>query len=361
MTAMGATRPAILAVSPGDPAGIGPELALMALARTDPAEAMLRVRAGRKLLERVSRASGIPFPGVLCISPGEEPPERCGGHVLVDDQFEGECEPGRVSACCGAYAARQVRTAAQDVLAGRADALVTMPLCKESARLGGCPFPGHTELLASVCGAKSPPVMAFHSGAVAAGGRCGGLALALATIHEPLARVPSLLDAGGILHVLRTVHSSFGAMCGGSPRIGVLGLNPHAGENGLIGREEIETIRPAVARAREEGIDAHGPLVPDAAFSFLAAAIRDPSAAPPFDAYVAMYHDQGLIPFKLAAFGSAVNVTLGLPIVRTSPGHGTAFDIAWRGKAGFGATGAAIRLAAKMAALRRQSISMQSP
>ena len=337
---------AVLAVSPGDPAGIGPELVLRALALADGSRIALRVRSSVALLERVARTSGIPFPDVLCVSPEEAGAAPRDRHVVVDDPFAGAAsiEPGRVSAECGTWAVRQVELAARDVLAGRAHALVTMPICKEAAKLAGCPFPGHTELLAHVARLESRPVMAFHSAAVARGGSRHGLFVALATIHEPLSAVPRLVTAERVFETATVAGRAFGAMFGERPRIGVLGLNPHAGENGAFGSEEREAIAPAIAAARAAGADIEGPLVPDAAFTFLG---KNPAlAVPPFDVYVAMYHDQALIPFKLVAFDSGVNVTLGLPFVRTSPDHGTAFDIAWRGAANPSSALAAVELAA---------------
>ena len=344
-------NPPVLAVTPGDPAGIGPELALRALARIPPATARLRVYASRGLLRRTAETSGIEFPDVpFCNEPDD--PSVAGSHAVVDIPFNAEraFRFGAVDAACGAYAVECIEAAAAAVASGRADAVVTMPISKESARLAGCRFPGHTEMLAAIAGVSVPPVMAFYSSSVAAGGPGGGLFVALATIHEPLSRVPSLVTPETVLHAVRTAGESFRRMTGAEPKIGVLGLNPHSGENGLIGTDEKTSIIPAIEAARKLGFDAAGPLVPDAAFSFLGKSILSGgSDAPPFDVYVAMYHDQALCPFKAVAFDSGVNVTLGLPFVRTSPDHGTAFQIAGRGIASTGSAEAAILLAARMA------------
>jgi 4-hydroxythreonine-4-phosphate dehydrogenase len=173
------------------------------------------------------------------------------------------------------------------------------------------------------------------------------LIVSLATIHHPLSEISGLLSRERILAAIRLTAAALRASGVARPRIGVLALNPHGGEQGLFGHEEASLILPAIRAAQAEGVDAAGPLVPDTAFLWLT-----PSSAPmppPYDAYVAMYHDQGLIPFKMAAFDQGVNVTLGLPIIRTSPDHGTAFDLAWQGRASAGSFLAAIRCALRLA------------
>jgi 4-hydroxythreonine-4-phosphate dehydrogenase len=206
-----------------------------------------------------------------------------------------------------------VLRAAQDALAGRVCGLVTAPLNKESLRAAGHPWPGHTEMLAEVAG--TPDVAMMFVG--------GALRVALVTIHRSLRSVPDAVTLPEVARVVRLVHRElprFGAV---RRRIGLCGLNPHAGENGLFGREEIDVLIPAVEGLRAEGLDVHGPYPADSLF------VR--AARGEFDAVVAGYHDQGLIPVKLLAFGHAVNVTLGLPFVRTSVDHGTGFDIASQG------------------------------
>ena len=229
--------------------------------------------------------------------------------------------------------------AVRDIQAGMADALVTAPVNKEALHLAGVNFPGHTELLAHLT-ATPAPCMAFYS---------PGLVVSLATIHEALADVPRLLSIPSLLRVIRLTHTAGRGFGVDAPRIGVLALNPHAGEHGLFGDEEAKIIIPAIKQAKAEGIAASGPLVPDTAFTWLG---KRP-ATPPFDAYVAMYHDQGLIPFKMVAFDTGVNVTLGLPVIRTSPDHGTAFDLAWQGKASPASLFSAITLAARMARTKK--------
>jgi len=321
-----------LAVTCGDAAGIGPELVARALAV--PPEtwgARLAVRGGAGLLRRVARRAHLPQPGAAVVAPGEAWPET--GHVIVasgDDAPLDSITPGSVQAVCGARAYAWVCAAARDVMEGRAHALVTAPVNKLAMRLAGVEFPGHTELLARLAGVPESEVrMMFWS---------ERLRVVLETIHVPLAEVPRMLSRA---RLARTIHKAAAAA---GPRVGVLALNPHAGESGLFGREEAEVLEPAIADARAGGLDVSGPLVPDTAFRWLGE-----GGAPPFDAWVAMYHDQGLIPFKMAAFHEGVNVTLGLPFTRTSPDHGTAFDLAWQGRANPGSFFAAIRLAVSMA------------
>jgi len=319
-----------LAVTCGDAAGIGPELAVRAMGV--PPEtwgARLAVYGGAGLLRRVAGFAGLAWPdGVAVVAPGEAWPEN--GHVVVsgdDDAAVESATPGRVQAVCGERALAWVRAAVRDVLSGRARALVTAPVNKLSMRMAGAEFPGHTELLAHLTGVPWGDVrMMFWS---------ERLRVVLETIHVPLAEAPRMLDRA---HLARTIRMAAAAA---GPRVGVLALNPHAGEGGMFGREELEILEPAIAEARAGGLDVSGPLVPDTAFCWLGQ-----GGDSPHDVWVAMHHDQGLIPFKMAAFHEGVNVTLGLPFIRTSPDHGTAFDLAWQGRANPGSFFAAIRLAA---------------
>jgi len=319
-----------LAVTCGDAAGIGPELVLRALA-VPPNEwgARLAVHGGAEVLRRVARHAGLPQPAAVVVAPGETWPET--GHVIVasgDDLPLELIKPGCVQAVCGERAHAWVCNAARDVMAGRAQALVTAPVNKLAMRMAGVEFPGHTELLASLAGVAEEEVrMMFWS---------ERLRVVLETIHVPLAEVPRRLTRARLAQTIRMAAAAAG------PRVGVLALNPHAGEGGLFGREEAEVLAPAIADARAEGLDVSGPLVPDTAFCWLGS-----GGVSPCDAWVAMYHDQGLIPFKMAAFHEGVNVTLGLPFLRTSPDHGTAFDVAWQGRANPGSFFKAVGLAVK--------------
>jgi 4-hydroxythreonine-4-phosphate dehydrogenase len=245
--------------------------------------------------------------------------------------------PGRVSAASGEAAARAVLLAAREALAGGVAGLVTAPLNKEALRAAGHPWPGHTEMLAEAAG--TPDVAMMFVG--------GPLRVALLTIHRALHSVPAAITGESVRRIVRLVHRELPRFGTGRRRLAVCGVNPHAGEGGLFGREEIEVLAPAVEALRTEGIDVRGPLPADALF---------PAAARgEWDAIVAAYHDQGLVPVKLAAPGRAVNVTLGLPFVRTSVDHGTAFDIVERGTAEAGSLIEAMRLAAALAAPRAPS------
>ncbi len=333
---MSTVRPR-LALTLGDCAGVGPELVLRALASDDlAARVQLCVYGNRTLLERVASRVGFALPDrVTVLSPERLSEAPRASHILLDFPFEAASTlaPGCVQAACGAMAYAWIRAAVSDLQAGRADGLVTAPINKEALHLAGVPYPGHTEMLADLTSAPAP-CMAFYA---------PGLFISLATIHEALADVPRLLSVPNLARTIWLTHDACRDFGVSAPRVGVLALNPHAGEHGLFGNEEAETIVPAIERARTEGLRVSGPLVPDTAFTWL---LKKP-AEPPFDAYVALYHDQGLIPFKMVAFDTGVNVTLGLPIIRTSPDHGTAFDLAWRGSASPSSLFCAIDLAAR--------------
>jgi 4-hydroxythreonine-4-phosphate dehydrogenase len=239
--------------------------------------------------------------------------------------------PGVLSADAGRAAYDLLVRAAADAQRGAVDAVATAPINKEAFRLAGLPWSGHTDLLAHLTGASHVAMM-FHSDA---------LRVVLATVHIALAEVPRALTQESLESTIALTARELPRFDVPAPRIGVAGLNPHAGEHGLFGGEEDRVIRPAVVACRARGIDVSGPFPGDTIF---VRAIRGD-----FDVVVACYHDQGLIPVKLVAFGQAVNVTLGLPIVRTSVDHGTAFDIAGRGVADPGSMIAAVRLAARLA------------
>ncbi len=219
---------------------------------------------------------------------------------------------------------------------GIADAMVTAPIAKESWKLAGFNYPGHTELLADRTGAKNVSMMFVG----------GPIKVILASVHVPLNSLWGRLNIGAVFHPIEQVHKTLVEWFDiPKPRIAVAGLNPHASENGQFGDEEERIISPAIFMARENGVDATGPYSPDTVFL----SARDGK----FDAVVAMYHDQGLIPVKLLAFDRAVNLTVGLPIIRTSPDHGTAFDIVGRNRANPGSMRAAIELAIDLAHRRR--------
>lgn len=329
-----------LAVTTGDCAGIGPELVLRALNSKQVAErASLTIHGNLNILKRVSRQSGISFdPKIQIINTLDDPRVDTQKNVIINTE-SAELEkirPSRSQKICGTMAARWIEMAVADTLADRSDAVVTAPINKNSFSMAGVKFPGHTEMLASLCDSTTP-CMAFYT---------PGFIVSLVTIHTAISNVPAMLKIDHLLNICRLTHQLCLRQGVEKPNIGMLALNPHAGENGLFGTEEKNILTPAIAAARDQGLNIEGPLVPDTAFTWL----YPPRQPAPFDAYVAMYHDQALIPFKMAAFDTGVNITLGLPIIRTSPDHGTAFDLAWRGKASPNSFFAAIRLAAKMAA-----------
>jgi len=243
---------------------------------------------------------------------------------------------GRIDAEAGRASVQWVKTAAALAMAGELDGIVTAPINKQALAAAGLTYEGHTEILGEVTGAE--PVMRLAG---------GGLRVALVTRHVALADVPGMLSEEEIVRTARVVDEALKRYFGiAGPRIAVLALNPHASDGGRFGDEEDRIIAPAVAELREVGVAADGPLVPDVAFWHALSGSHD--------AVVAMYHDQGLIPLKTLAFDSGVNVTLGLPVVRTSPGHGTAFEIAGKGVASALAFAEAVRLASAMARERRQ-------
>lgn len=234
---------------------------------------------------------------------------------------------------CGQASLDYIEAATGAVQAGLCDALVTGPICKENIRRAGSKYPGHTEMLAGLVGLRSKTFLMM------VGSR---LRVSLVTLHEPLSRVPSLLSKSLLLQAIQNTHDALRDCFGiQRPRLAVAGFNPHAGEGGLFGKEEGAKIIPAVKTARRKGLNVSGPLPPDSVFY--------QALQGHFDAVVSLYHDQGLIPVKLLHFEDAVNMTLGLPFVRTSVDHGTAFDIAWQGKANPASLIAAGKLAARLA------------
>jgi 4-hydroxythreonine-4-phosphate dehydrogenase len=249
--------------------------------------------------------------------------------------------PGRLDVRNAAYVLATLDHAIDGALAGRYDAIVTAPVQKSVINDAGVAFTGHTEYLAAR--AKAPQVVMMLAGDTAH----GPLRVALATTHLPLAEVPRALSVDGLLQVMQVlVHDLKRRFGVARPRIAVTGLNPHAGEGGYLGREEIEVIAPAVARMRSAGHAVDGPLPADTLFV--------PSIAQRYDAVLAMFHDQGLPVLKYATFGHGVNITLGLPFIRTSVDHGTALDVAGTGHADAGSMRAALALAVQLAARRER-------
>ena len=287
-----------IALTVGDPAGIGPEIA--AKAAQDPA-----VRA-------------------VC-----EP-------IIFDTPADGDVHAGEVSATAGRAAYQTIVRAVDAARRGEVDAIATAPINKLAFAQAGLPWKGHTDLLAHLCGGVRVAMM-FHS---------PELKVVLLTVHVPLRDVAALLTPELVDQTIALTVDAMRAFGVTAPRLAVAGLNPHAGESGVIGTEDDAVLVPAVERARRRGVVISGPVPGDTVF------VRARHGE--FDCVVACYHDHGLIPIKLLAFGHAVNVTIGLPIIRTSVDHGTAFDIAGTGKADPGSMIAAVTLAAQMAAMRRR-------
>ncbi len=315
----------VIGITLGDPAGVGPEIIAAALARLDARKrSSLRVFADAPILAAACR----PLGGV--------PPE-----VRIDDRGVlggSDIVAGHPTTAGGAAQVAYLEAAIAAARRGEIAGLVTAPISKTQARAAGFAFPGHTELLAERL--QAPAVAMMFAGP--------SLRVVLATVHVALAHVAAELCPRRLVEVIRlaatTMQRDFAVP---RPRVGVVGLNPHAGEGGLFGREELDVIGPAIASARQllgEAVSLTGPLVPDAAF-------RD-AVGGAYDVLIAMYHDQALIPVKLVDFERAVNVTLGLPIIRTSPDHGTAYDIAGKGLARPDSFIAALELAFELVARR---------
>jgi len=296
MTCAACTDSLPLVVTMGDACGIGPEIVLKACADRS-LDVPLRVVGDAHWLAREAARLSLPMPSD------------------VDDavRLPDDLTVGRVDARAGDAAWRCIVRAAQLALRGEARALVTAPIAKEAMHAAGHHFPGHTELLAELAGGVDVRMMLANP----------ELRVVLVSIHVALREAVERLDRDGILETIRIAAVSMRRAGIERPRIAVAGLNPHAGEGGLFGREEIEIIGPAIAQARAEGIEVSGPFAPDTVF-MRARGMHE------FDLVVAMYHDQGLIPVKYLGIDDGVNVTLGLPFVRTSPDHGTAFDKAGR-------------------------------
>jgi len=288
-----------VAITVGDPSGIGPEIAIKAA--------------------RDSRVLAVCEPLLY----GPHTPE---------DIARFPC--GQVDAASGRSAYETLLEATRDALTGRVQAIATAPINKASFAAAGLTWRGHTDLLAHLCGVKHVAMMFWSD----------ELRVVLATVHIPLAEVPGALTTDGLLSIIRLTATSLPRFGIRAPRIAVAGLNPHAGEEGLLGVEEDRIMRPAIERARSLGFDVSGPHPADTLF---VRAVRGE-----FDVVVAAYHDQGLVPVKLVAFGRSVNVTLGLPVIRTSVDHGTAFDIARKGVANEQSLVEAVVLAAKLATSR---------
>lgn len=341
-----------IAITLGDAAGIGPEIIAKAFLLQSPAMRNCfvagDVAAMRNAIRLVTPPRGVLWPVVQIENASEVSglPVRC-VPVLQMGAPLGAVAMGQVSAVTGEFAGRCVDWAARQALQGHVAALVTAPLHKEALHAAGAPYsryPGHTEMLQAI--AAEHLHTSVHKLPVRMMLANEELRTVLVSIHMSLRDALQAVTFDNVLQSLLITNAALKAVLGHSPRIAVAGLNPHAGEGGLFGSEEIETIAPAIAAARAQGCDVSGPWAPDTVF--MRARARAGSE-PEFDVVLAMYHDQGLIPVKYLGVEQGVNVTLGLPLVRTSPDHGTAFDIAGQGRADPASLIAALRMAHQLA------------
>jgi 4-hydroxythreonine-4-phosphate dehydrogenase len=312
----------------GDPAGIGPETALKTASERrfdNNAEFVLYgspniIAAAAELAEKGE--------GEHCAFN-----IRATGNLKFDKAFVGTPNP-----LCGAAALAAVRAAVEDALTGEIDAVITAPMCKASVNMAGIDFTGHTEFIASLCGVPDAEIAMRQS--------AGKLRVAFVTTHIPIRDVPDAVTPERIAKTAELLVESIVEEGVPEPLIAIAGLNPHAGEDGFMGREDEEIVKPAAAKLQKSGFRVEGPFPSDTLF------VKETLAR--FDGVLAMYHDQGHIPFKMLAFDKGVNSTLGLPIIRTSPDHGAAFPIAWgRGRVDMGSILAAAELAVAKAKTRR--------
>jgi 4-hydroxythreonine-4-phosphate dehydrogenase len=311
-----------IGITCGDPAGVGPELIIKLKKSFSPRVAHI-IYCSPEVLEKARTLLSEEFPFREIEKP-EEASEP--GVYLIDPGLSAGWDKPSLSS--GRASLMSLARALADAMRGAIGGILTMPISKYWAKRAGFSFPGQTEYLAHACGVKDFAMMMYSE----------KIKVALLSTHLPLKEALKLIRKERIVELCTLINEEFQRLFGKKPRIGVVGINPHAGEGGDLGREEVEEIGPAVRELREKGIHAHGPLVPDSAF------LRPQD----YDLFLAMYHDQGLIPFKLLSFKSGVNLTLGLPFPRTSPDHGTAYDIAWKGVADPGPSQSALELLTKL-------------
>ena len=315
-----------IAISLGDPTGISPEILIKGSPNLP--EASYVIYGSQKAIEKAEEITGQSF-GYNLISSPEEANSK--GFFLINI-YDKDFQPGKPGVESGKAAVLFLENAVKDILRKKVDALVTLPISKQYVMETGFRFAGHTDYLAYVSGVKNYIMMLM----------CDELKVALATTHIPLKDVPKTIKKENLISKIKLLDKELkNKFRINSPKIAVLGLNPHAGDGGNIGTEEIEIIQPAIDILRKEGFNVVGALSADTAFNR-----RDE-----FDAYFAMYHDQGLIPLKLLCFKKAINITLGLPFIRTSPDHGTGFDIAGKNIADPSSFVEATKLAYKLATI----------
>jgi len=318
-----------IALTAGEPAGIGPDLCVQVAQGEFPAA--LVVIADRSLLAQRAEQLGLPL-HLLEYTGGVAKPHTAGSLHVLHHPLGTASRPGLLDPANSRYVLDTLQSATTGCLSGQFDALVTAPVHKGIINEAGIAFTGHTELLAELT--HTPQVVMMLAG--------GGMRVALATTHLPLKEVAAAITHDSLTQTIRILHRDLTQkFCIPNPRILVAGLNPHAGEGGHLGREEIDVIEPVLAALRQEGMALIGPLPADTLFN--------PKQLKQADCVLAMYHDQGLPVLKFASFGSGINITLGLPIIRTSCDHGTALDLAGSGKADPGSMLAALELAIELA------------
>ncbi|MEW6213604.1 MAG: 4-hydroxythreonine-4-phosphate dehydrogenase PdxA [Nitrospirota bacterium] len=319
-----------LAITMGDPGGVGPEIIVKVFYCTEIREFCTPIVIGdRTVMEEALRLTKLPLKLKIIKTPEESYPS-IGSIELIDISVIKEFMKGRPAEIGGRACVSYIKRAVEIAMNKQVDGIVTAPISKEALKMAGFTWPGHTEMLADLTNTKDYAMMLTG----------GPLRVILVTIHTALKSVPDLITKDRVLKTIRLAKKACDMFDIKNPRIAVAGLNPHAGEAGIFGDEEIKEIIPAVEEAMKEGIPVSGPYPPDTVFH--------KAFKGEFDIIVCMYHDQGLIPLKMIAFDEGVNVTIGLPFIRTSPDHGTAYDIAWKGIANPSSMIEAIKVAAKL-------------
>lgn len=319
-----------IAITMGDPGGVGPEIIIKALSSAEIRDLCIPVVIGdRVVIEETLSLFDLPLKLRIIKSP-EEAGAGTGTIELIDMRMLNKFWGGKPTAEGGAACVSYIKKAAELALDKKVDAVVTAPISKEALKMAGIKWPGHTEMLAELTGTDDYAMMLAG----------GPLRVILVTIHTSLRSVPDMIIKESVLKTIRLAKKACDMLEIENPEIAVAGFNPHAGEAGIFGDEEIREISPAIEDAKKEGIAVTGPFPPDIIFH--------KAYKGEFDIVVCMYHDQGLIPLKMLAFDHGVNVTVGLPVVRTSPDHGTAYDIAWKGIANPTSIIEAIKMAVRL-------------
>jgi 4-hydroxythreonine-4-phosphate dehydrogenase len=319
-----------IAITMGDPGGIGPEIIVKSLISAEILDECTPIVIGNsRIIRDAVQLTGLSLK-VKSISGIKDSKPEINTIEVIDIKTPLQFKKGTPSKSAGKAIVLYIKKAVKLALKGQVKSIVTAPLSKESIKLAGFQWPGHTELLAELTQTKGFAMMFVSE----------QLKIILATIHVPLKEVPKIINARIVKKTIMLAKKGADMLGVQDPRIAVSGLNPHAGESGLFGKEEKRAIIPAVDEVRAKGVKVSGPYPPDV--------IYQRAYKGDFDIVISMYHDQGLIPFKLLAFDTGVNVTVGLPIIRTSPDHGTAFDIAWKNMASPSSMIEAIKLASRL-------------